>query len=158
MVPFKTIPRIINGRGSPSDLKGKEVLAHLMLDIDSASDIDKYKFSINPKIYNHLLYKKLTEMLRPTGWRWKKASKKKKDKYDKLMDEYLPLLSQEVSMPAHEIRSSKYDIILRKMLDNDDFREEVVNKMLAYNDVQDTKKIDKYRKKYDIKIKQKTLF
>jgi len=155
---FKLIPRIIRGQGVPTDLKGKEVLAHLMMDIDPASDIDKYKFTINSKFFMYLLYKKLTEMPKPIGWQWKKASKKKKDKYDKLMDEYLPLFSQEISMPTHEILSSKYDIILRKMLDDNDFRADVVDKMLAYNDVQDIKKIDRYKKKYNIEIKQKTLF
>ena len=142
-MPFKTIPKIIRGQGCSNDLKGKEILAHLMMDINKASNIDKYKFTINNNIYTHLLYKKLTEMKKPIGWKWKKASKQKKDKYDKLFDEYLPLLSQEMLMPIHEIQSSQYDKMTRKMLDDDNFREIVGNKMIEYNDMHDTKKIER---------------
>lgn len=157
-MPFKTMPKIIRGQGNVDQLKGKEVLAHLMLDIEKASDIDKYKFTINSKLYTYILYKKLIEMPKAIGWQWKKSAKVKKDKYDKLIDEYLPLLSQETLTPIHEVKASGYDKIAREMMNDDKLREEIILKMIDFKDIHGTKKIDRYKKKYDIVIKQKTLW
>jgi hypothetical protein len=157
-MPFKTVPKIIYGKGSPSDLKGKEIVAHLMMRSDLAVEVDKYKFKINSELYLYLLYKKLTQMSKSEGWKWKKQAKEKQDKYDKLIAEYMPLLSKKVLIPKRDLLHWEYHKILRNLADNEANRREIVEEVMDANEIIESKKRDKFMKKYDVKPKQATLF
>lgn len=156
IIPFKTIPKIINKRANIDELYGKEFLAHLMMKYDLASDIDKYKFVIDSDIYNKLLFEKLRSMPRAEGWKWKKAVKIKLDKYDKLIEEIKPMIAIELCISLKEFEDIK--MLIREFADDMKFRKHLVDIYIAINDIQDTKKKDKLYKKYDIKQEQQSLF
>ena len=153
---FKTVPNIVKGNGKPEDLHGKEVVAHLMMRYDLASNIDKYKFMIDSDIYNKLLFENLRSMNRAEGWKWKKTQAIKLDKYGKLIDELKSELACDMCMSINEI--DEYYIFIREFAEDTKFRKILVDKFIELNDIQEIKKKDKLYKKYDIKIQQQSLF
>lgn len=157
-MPFKTIPKIIYGKGSIDDLRKKEILAHLMLRTDLGAEIDKYKFKINSEYYLYLLYKNLRKMKKPEGWKWKKQTKETKDKYAKLIEEYLPILSKRMFITKHDLIKWEYHKILNNMASDEDIRREMVNLIIEDQGILESKKKDKLMKKYDVKPKQQTLW
>jgi len=156
-MPFKTIPNIVKGKGCEEDLRGKEIIAHLMMNIDFASEIDKYKFKIDPDIYRKLIFVKLRSMNHPQYWKWAKKVKVKLDLYDKLIEEVKQYLAIDLRISIAEFDDIK-SIIKSNVETDNQYRKYVVDKIIINGDIQDTKKRDKLYKKYSVKQEQQSLF
>ena len=156
-VVFKTIPKIVKGSGTSEDLRGKEVVAHLMMRNDLASEIDRYKFKIDADIYRKLMFTKLREMKHPQYWLWKKQAKVKLDLYDKLFDLTKQYIAIDLCMSISELEKCR--AIIKQQIESDNkYRKYVVDKIIENDDIQEVKKKDKLYKKYNVKQEQQSLF
>ena len=90
IVPFDTMKRVISQKPiRPDDLIGKEYLMFKILgfgDIDAASKVDRYVFTIDQDYIRGLIIVKGRHL--KTMPKWIKKTSKKDDKLDKLMEKY----------------------------------------------------------------------
>jgi len=135
-------------------LKDKEIMAHLMMREDLASEIDKYKFVINPDIYTLLVYKKLISMDYAQGWKWKK---KIAPKYDKLVMDWIPIEAERLGLSSYYLLAN-YGEIYNDMSVDESFKLSMIKDLISYNKVRNQKDITKLYKKYNVKEEQTTLW
>lgn len=153
-MPFKTIPKIVSGRAGIKELRGKEIMALLMMDLEPASKLSKYKFKIEPSIFRALEFKNLTEMSRATGWRWKKKQAFKTDDKDKLLFRYYNFLSKSTCI-REQIYIDTYHRKFKDKFEHDDAFVKVVIDSVS----KDSKEKKRLYKKYKIKeVKQQSLW
>lgn len=130
-------------------------MAFLMLEPTLASDIAKYQFVIQPNIFRALLFKRLRQMDKPNGWKWKKNQVKK---YDKLIQEIAPMMSERLCVSISFFLSSYGECFQARSTDDKKFRKQLVDSLIKFNGVIEQKDKDKIYKKYNVEIEQSTLF
>lgn len=154
-MPFKKVPSIIYGKLDIDALTDIEVMAFLMLEPILASSIAKYQYIIQPNIFKALLYNRLKQMEKATGWKWKKN---KNAKYDKLIQEYAQIASSKLCVSISFFLSSYGERFQQQSRIDNKFKKMLVDEIILYNNVKEHKEKDKIYKKYDVENEQATLF